>query len=524
MKTIRVSALFVSFVLLAGGLPVVQAQEGGALYAPSLSFSSYTYDYWGNPVTCPDPYVVTRIVTGVDLGVGELKKPNDLFSDGRGHLFVAVSGDKPEDNRIIKLDEQLQVLETWPGYTDEEGRTVAFKDPQGIFVKENGDIYLADGLSKNIYHMDENCRILRVIGPPSSSDSTIIDEEFTDRYRPSKLAVDASDRIHVVAGNVNEGIVEFDPDAQFEGFLAAGKVNASAIEIFWKKISTKAQLEKSSDFVPIEYNNIALDGEDFVFATMASIDSSVVMKEIRSGNGTEQGALVRRLNMLGQDILRRKGFGPPVGDLDVEDTQDNMDAGYTGISHIADVSCGKNGCYTLLDDNRNRLFTYNSEGCLLYAFSGPDQTAGGFRTPCSLAQSGRYLYVLDSSTRAITMFTRTAFADTVAAAQEAQENGEYQKAMDCWQEVLALDGNYDWAYTGIGKSLYQNGEYREAMAMFRLGNDRTWYSRAFKEYSKAQVARYFAPGCGVAAAVLALIIAVRLILKRRQLGVRGEGE
>lgn len=523
MKTIRFSALFLCLALLAEGLLSAQAQEGGQLHAPSLSFSSYTYDYWGNPVACPDPYVVVKTVTGVELGTGELKKPNDLFADGQGHVFAAVSGDKPEDNRLIKLDEQLNVLEVWTGYTDKEGETVAFADPQGVFVKDNGDIYLADGQSKNIYHMDSDCRIKRVIGPPASSDSTIIDEEFTERYRPSKLVVDASDRIHVVAGNVNEGIVEFDPDAQFEGFLAAGKVNANAMEILWKKLSTQDQLDRSSDFVPIEYNNIALDGEDFVFASMASIDSSVVMKEIRSGNGTEQGALVRRLNMLGQDILRRKGFGPPVGDLDVEDTIDNMDASYSGISHIADVACGDNGCYTVLDDNRSRIFTYNSEGCLLFAFSGPDQTAGGFRTPCSLAQSGRYLYVLDSSARSITMFARTAFGDTVAAALEAQDKGEYQKAMNHWQQVLALDGNYDWAYTGIGKSLYQSGEYREAMEMFRLGNDRTWYSRAFKEYSKAQVSRYFAPGCGVAAALFALIMVLRFVRRRRRAGAGGEG-
>ena len=86
--------------------------------------------------------------------------------------------------------------------------------------------------------------------------------------------------------------------------------------------------------------------------------------------------------------------------------------------------------------------------------------------------------------------------------------------MECWQKVLELDGNYDWAYSGIGKALYQNGEYREAMKMFKLGNNRTWYSRAFKEYSNAQIARYFAPVCAVLAAVLILIAVLRFILKK----------
>ena len=512
MKKLRFSVLFICLALMCG--ICAAGKESGEIYAPPQAFSSYTYDYWNNPVECPDPYVVVKTLTGVDLGIGDMKKPNDIFADDSGFLYIAVSGDKPEDNRLIKLDGQLNVIKAWQGYTDSKGAAIPFSDPQGVFVKADGDIYLADGLSKNIYHMDKNCVIKRIIGAPVSENSSIIDEKFTERYRPSKLVVDASERIHVVAGNVNEGIVEFDPDGQFEGFLAAGKVNASAIEILWKKLSTQEQLERSTDFVPIEYNNISLDREDFVFASMASIDSSVVMREIRSRTGSEQGALVRRLNMLGQDILRRKGFGPPVGDLAVDETVDNMDAGYAGISHIADVACGENGCYTVIDDNRCRIFTYDSEGCLLYAFGGPDQTAGGFRSPNSIAQSEEYLYVLDNSTHAVTMLARTYFGNTVAEAIAAQENGEYARSMECWQKVLELDGNYDWAYSGIGKALYQNGEYREAMKMFKLGNNRTWYSRAFKEYSNAQIARYFAPVCAVLAAVLILIAVLRFILKK----------
>lgn len=48
-------------------------------------------------------------------------------------------------------------------------------------------------------------------------------------------------------------------------------------------------------------------------------------------------------------------------------------------------------------------------------------TAGGFRTPASLAQLDDCLYVLDSNTRAITMFRRTGFGDTVAEAIAWQE-------------------------------------------------------------------------------------------------------
>ena len=57
---------------------------------------------------------------------------------------------------------------------------------------------------------------------------------------------------------------------------------------------------------------------------------------------------------------------------------------YTGVSKIVDVACGDNGSFALLDNNRKHIFVYNEEGYLLYAFSGPDVTAGGLRTPSSI--------------------------------------------------------------------------------------------------------------------------------------------
>ena len=140
--------------------------------------------------------------------------------------------------------------------------------------------------------------------------------------------------------------------------------------------------------------------------------------------------------MLGKDILRRKGFGPPSGDREFVGDTDNIDSPYIGTSKFVDVANGPDGTYTVLDSTRSRLFTYDSEGYLLYAFGGPDVTAGGFRTPASLAQLDDCLYVLDSNTRAITMFRRTGFGDTVAEAIAWQEGGDYKKSAELWSEAL----------------------------------------------------------------------------------------
>ena len=509
-------------LLLLGAVPAAAEEAGAKVYAPELSFRSYTYSRWGDPIACPDPYTVEKVVTGVDLGVGDFKKPNDMFASAAGYLYIAASGDTAADNRVVKLDKNLQVVGSFSGYIDADGQTVAFKEPLGVFITAENDIYVADGTSKQIIHMDAAGKLKRIIAAPSSEDSAIIDADFVERYRPSKLVVDSSGRIHVVAINVNEGIVEFDPDGKFEGFLAAGKVNANPIEVIWKKLSTQAQLERMSDFVPIEYNNVSLDDEDFIFATSAAIDGKVVVSELRSGKGTEQGALVRRLNMLGKDILRRKGFGPPSGDREFVGDTDNIDSPYIGTSKFVDVANGPDGTYTVLDSTRSRLFTYDSEGYLLYAFGGPDVTAGGFRTPASLAQLDDCLYVLDSNTRAITMFRRTGFGDTVAEAIAWQEGGDYKKSAELWSEALTQNANYDMAYSGLGKASYRDGDYKEAMGLFKLGNNTDWYSRAYKEYRKTVVAKWFAPAA-VAVAVLAvgILAAVKIRTKRKTGSWRG---
>jgi tetratricopeptide (TPR) repeat protein len=46
----------------------------------------------------------------------------------------------------------------------------------------------------------------------------------------------------------------------------------------------------------------------------------------------------------------------------------------------------------------------------------------------------------------------------------------------------------DLANSGIGKALYRNGNYKEAMEYFKNAHDKEWYSKAYKEYRKEWIA------------------------------------
>ena len=91
----------------------------------------------------------------------------------------------------------------------------------------------------------------------------------------------------------------------------------------------------------------------------------------------------------------------------------------------------------------------------------------------------------------------------------------YDDSADTWQKVLELNGNYDLAYIGLGKSFLRQKKYKEAMEYFKLKRDRRDYSKAFKYYRKEWVEKNFAwIVIGLVALVLIPLI-IRLIKRIR---------
>ena len=61
-------------------------------------------------------------------------------------------------------------------------------------------------------------------------------------------------------------------------------------------------------------------------------------------------------------------------------------------------------------------------------------------------------------------------------------DGDEASAVECWKQVLKLDSNFELAYVGIGKSYLAAGENKKAMECFKTGNNRQYYSIAYKRY------------------------------------------
>ena len=208
---------------------------------------------------------------------------------------------------------------------------------------------------------------------------------------------------------------------------------------------------------------------------------------------------------MGNDILVRNGNHNIIGDIYFDEG-----GGYTGPSLLTDITVFENDVYVALDKVRGRLFAYDDQGRLLYAFGGNGNMDGYFKNPVALEHMGRDLFVLDSMDCSITVFTPTEFGSLIFQAIEQFQNGEYSESGESWEEVKRWNGNYDLAYIGIGRSLLRQERYGEAMEYFKLKWDDDNYSKAFQYYRKEWVEE----NIGWMIAVLIVVIVIPLAVGR----------
>lgn len=492
----RIISLLILGALASGAAFSAGAAAERAEYVP---YSTYIYDYNGYQVETPHAYLPQRMVNGDDLGVGSLSFPSDLETGPDGCLYLSDSG----NNRILKLDGEMKLLATFEGMETPSGVS-GLRNPQGLFV--NGDsLYVADSGNARILRLTLDGKCVQEIGAP---DTTLLGNDFL--YEPKAVVADAIGNLFVVAKGVNMGLLRFDAQGNFVSFFAAQDATYSLIDYLWKPFMTEAQLARMVDFVPTEYNNVTIDQNGFLYVTTNDLDLEVFLSSLRT-----DAAPVRKINPMGQDVLQRNGYFAPAGDVmfGLDET------GNEAISIIEDVAVTDNGLYTLLDTRENRLFTYSSNGELLYAFSGRGYQVGNTVSPSAITYLGTDLLVLDRLNGSFTVFSQTEYGALISKVLDMYQDFRYEESVEVWNQVLAINPNFDIAYDGIGSSYLNRGEYKKAMEYFGYSNNKDAYSEAYKEYRNDILRRYLIVVVLIAAALL-----VGLVWLLRYIGRRNRSE
>ena len=356
----------------------------------------------------------------------------------------------------------------------------------------------------------ENGEFVREIGKPESE---LFDEK--DGYAPVSCVVDKYGRIYVASNVTTQGVIVMTFQGEFINFIGAPKVTISALEALIQMFSKTAADQLI--FVPTAYNTLDLDKTtgEFVYATiMYSSEEDTEKQAAQLETKETDGSPVRLLNANGTDIMNRNGFFAPAGEVAIDETRiltgSNANAP-KGPSEITDVASGPNGTWSIVDQKRSKIYTYDRDGNLLYIFGDKGSQLGNLTQAKAITYQGSNIVVLDISTSSFTVYRRTGYAELLDEAIQLQNLREYDKAAEKWDEVLAKNNNFDTAYVEKGKALYRNGQYKEAQQYFKNAFDVENYATTYKELRKQAMEKYFLlliPG------IILLIWGISLVFKK----------
>ncbi|MBQ4562024.1 MAG: YIP1 family protein [Clostridia bacterium] len=449
----------------------------------AIAYKSYTYSIDGSPVDSPDAFTPDRQVSASDMNLSKsssatLSDPADLVVDDQENVYIVDRA----TNRVIMLDKYYKfVMEFGTAFINDQGVPDSLNQPSGMFITAE-EIYVADTENCRIVVFDRNGVFKRIVEEPSSD---VMSEDAI--YKPIAISVDGVGNMYVVSSTTNDGVIVMNSKGIFQCYLGAQKVNVDAVTLIWRQFMTAEQRAQLRSSVPTEYNNITIDKEGFVYVTTSSLDPGSQQAAVMANTGDHSP--IKKLNSSGDDVMARSGFFGP-GEVNVINNADEQKGEIGGPSEIVDVALGPEGTWTIVDQKRSKFYTYDSYGRLLHIFGDKGQMLGNVVMAEAIAYQGDKLICLDKTALNLTVYVRTEYGDILIEALHNDNERNYDAAVGDWEKILQRNGNFDAAYVGIGKSMYREGKWEEAMEYYKYAYDTEQYSEAFKEYRKEWVSNW----------------------------------
>lgn len=496
---------------------------GGVVASALIPYTTYTYDVNGSSQSSPDAYVPEKVITSATINESIKSKVNEMASqlygdawvdiqsledvcvDKLGYVYLVDKGSAsvPNSGRIIGLDENYNLRLVINTFVNHMGVPDALSSPSGVYVSDT-EIIVADTDKARIVIFDKVGNFKLIVPEPSSD---IFPEESV--YKPIAVATDSAGTIYVVSSTTNYGVISLNRDGSFNAFIGPQKVTYSLWDLFWRRFKTAEQLKATKKNVATEYNNVTIDDEGFLYVTTASIDAGSQQSAITSKSKLSTYAPVKKLNPSGNDVMQRNGFYPPSGEVDVRSWSSSNFTTF-GASTIVDVALGPNGMWSIIDSKRSRVFTYDSNGNLLFAFGDKGDQVGLVQNLKAIAYQGTNMLLVDKTANSVTVFKRTDYGDLLAAALQNTEDQNYDEAVNYYIAIHQHNNNFDAAYIGIGDSLFRNGDFEEAMTFYKHAYDTANYSKAYSEYRKLWVEDYILI---VPLVIIVFLVAVSMLFK-----------
>lgn len=451
-------------------LMIVFACTVGVSAGVDTPYDGYQYNDDQHAVAAPVGYLPRKTVAGGQLPVGTFGSAPDLFVDEEERLYVVDS----TNGHIVVLDAELNYIETLTFF--ENGASTPLPGLKGFFIRDTGverRYYAADPENQRVIVADSQLNIVQTIERP---DSALLPSNVP--FAPDKVLVDSQGTLYVLIPGLYRGACVFSPEGEFLTFFGSNKVELSArmlLDYFWKSLLNDTQKDSMARYIPVEYSNFDITPDDFIY--------TVTQKSVAGGSVVSTNE-IKKMNAKSVNVYKEDNYG----DLEAAWSDGRLlDTAFT------DIDVMDNDFVAALDATQGRVFIYNEDGQWITVFGGIGVLEGTFRIPVAIETIGQRIYVLDQMSDTVTMFTPSAFGETIFAALELYNKGDYAESVSLWQEVIRYAGGYDPAYISIGKTLLNQGDYAGAMDYFRKGHSPELYSDAFKQYRNESLQDWFYP-------------------------------
>lgn len=471
MKKLR-NVLLIGLVLLT----ILPAVVGAV--AP---YKTYTYSPEGDLLNSPNAYVPDINVDAEYMGLDiPFSAPKDLFVAPDGRVYIADSS----NNRIVVLTKYYKLDYIIDSFENGWGVPDRLASPNGVFVNEEY-VYICDTNNSRIVRYTVDGVFDKVIAQPESN----LFEEGSI-YKPIACAVDEYGRIFVVSSTTYQGVIVINDDAEFFGFIGAQSEVLSPIDILWRRFKTKEQLEEEEAVLARELNNITIDGDNFIYVTTSNIEDADLEAQISSKD--PKTSPIKKLNASGVDVLKRNGTFAPSGEVRLNFSPT---ATIQGPSTLVDVAIGPVKTWSIIDQKRSKVYTYDEYGNLLFAFGDKGSTktsqTGNVGEVGAVTYQDSNLLLLDVLNNCIVVYRRTEYGDLLINALQNDADRKFDLAEHDWTEILKRNINYSIAYLQLGKAAARSGDYDEAMELFKKIKNTEDYSAAFKEVRSAWASKNF---------------------------------
>lgn len=447
--------------------------------AADPDIDTYTYNYWGKGVLSPAGYTASDVFTASAAGTNDFNEPSDIFITDEGLIYVVDTG----NDRIVVLNPDGSLKKIYSDFML-GGESSPLYKPFGIFVSKSGEMLITDSQNRRIIRSDALGNILQEFKAPNEGDIDFTGIDFD----PRKVLQDKNGYVYVLCSGIPQGALVYAPDGKFSGYFGSNRVEITVEligDMIWRRFMTDEQRKKMKKYIPLEYHNFCISDDGFIF-TCTEV----------SWNAESQ---IRKLNPKGVDVLPETTallakYRNKYGDL-----YKRLANGAMQESRLTDITVDSKGFISALDYYQGRIFQYDSQSNLMFAFGGLGEQTGFFRKPVAIDTYDDKLYVLDENKNNITVFEKTYYGKLLHSAVMMYNSDDFMKSEELWNEVLMRNSNMALANIAIGKIYFEKEDYKAALTHFKNGQDRDNYGTVFKIYRQQMIRRFVFPGIGVIA-------------------------